>query len=108
MSLSIALKIPQILKLMLYAYQFNAAIFWPAMLGLFWKKATSEADFWSLLVGGIGSVIWAALGSPFGLPPIYIAFPLTLAMMIIISLVTKHSDSEHAIDMTNSKKGEPV
>ena len=105
MSLSIALYIPQILKLMLYAYQFNAAIFWPAMLGLFWKRATSEAAFWSLLVGGIGSVIWAVLGSPFGLPPIYIAFPLTLTMMIIISIATKHSDSEHVIDMNSADKG---
>lgn len=96
-SLSIALYVPQILKLMLYAYQFNAAIFWPAMLGLFWKKATSEAAFWSLLVGGIGSVIWAVLGSPNGIPPIYIAFPLTLVMMIVISSFTTHSVSEHAI-----------
>jgi len=108
MSLSIALYIPQILKLMLYAYQFNAAIFWPAMLGLFWKRATSEAAFWSLLVGGIGSVIWAVLGSPFGLPPIYIAFPLTLTMMIFISLVTKHADCEHAIEITNTEGGATV
>jgi SSS family solute:Na+ symporter len=99
LSLSIALYIPQILKLMMYAYQFNAAIFWPAMLGLFWKGSTSEAAFWSLLVGGIGSVVWAVLGSPYGLPPIYIAFPLTLVMMLVISKFTAHSEGEHAINV---------
>ena len=99
LSLSIALYIPQILKLMMYAYQFNAAIFWPAMLGLFWKGSTSEAAFWSLLVGGIGSVVWAVLGSPYGLPPIYIAFPLTLVMMVVISKFTAHSEGEHAINV---------
>lgn len=99
LSLSIALYIPQILKLMMYAYQFNAAIFWPAMLGLFWKGSTSEAAFWSLLVGGIGSVAWAVLGSPYGLPPIYIAFPLTLVMMVVISKFTVHSEGEHAINV---------
>lgn len=96
-SLIVALYSPGILKLMLYAYQFNAAMFWPAMLGLFWPKANSNAAFWSLLIGGLGSVIWAIIGSPFNLPPIYIAFPLTLLLMIIISLTTKHSESENII-----------
>ena len=96
-SLFVAMYSPGILKLMLYAYQFNAAMFWPAMLGLFWKKANSHAAFVSLLIGGLGSVVWAVLGSPYGVSPIYIAFPLTFALMIIISLTTKHSDNEHII-----------
>ncbi len=101
-SMAVAMYLPQILQLMMYAYQFNAAIFWPIMLGLFWKKATAEAAFWSLLVGGIGSVIWAVLGSPNGIPPIYIAFPLTLVMMLAISNFTQHSKKENIIDMNTS------
>jgi len=98
LSMAVAMYLPQILQLMMYAYQFNAAIFWPIMLGLFWKRATADAAFWSLLVGGIGSVIWAILGSPNGIPPIYIAFPLTLVMMLVISSFTQHSNKENIID----------
>jgi len=100
-SMTVAMYLPQILQLMMYAYQFNAAIFWPIFLGLFWKKATADAAFWSLLVGGLGSVIWAILGSPNGIPPIYIAFPLTLALMLIISNVTQHSNKENQINFDN-------
>ncbi len=97
-SLMVALYSPGILKIMLYAYQFNAAMFWPAMLGLFWPKANSNAAFWSLLIGGLGSVVWAIIGSPYGLPPIYIAFPLTLGLMVIISLTTEHTEEENIIE----------
>jgi len=97
-SLLVALYSPFVLKLMLYAYQFNAAMFWPAILGLLWKDATSEAAFWSLLVGGLGSIIWAVMGSPFGWPPIYFAFPVTLVMMVVISKLTKHSGEENIIE----------
>lgn len=107
-SLIVALYSPFVLKLMLYAYQFNAAMFWPAILGLLWKRATAEAAFWSLLVGGIGSVVWAVMGSPFGWPPIYFAFPLTLIMMIVISNITKHSKDENIIELEASNKNTSV
>jgi SSS family solute:Na+ symporter len=102
-SLVVALYSPFVLKLMLYAYQFNAAMFWPAILGLLWKRATSEAAFWSLLVGGIGSVVWAVMGSPLGWPPIYFAFPITLVLMIVISSMTQHGKDEHIIDAEATK-----
>lgn len=98
-SIMIALYFPFVIKLMLYAYQFNAAMLWPVILGLLWKRATAEAAFWSLLVGGLGSVVWVVAGSPFGWPPIYLAFPLTLIMMVVISNITRHSQSENIIDV---------
>lgn len=98
-SIMLALYSPFVLKLMLYAYQFNGAMLWPVILGLFWKRATAEAAFWSLLVGGVGSVVWAVMDSPFGCPPIYLAFPLTLIMMIVISNITRHSQDENIIEI---------
>ena len=103
-SIMVALYSPFVLKLMLYAYQFNAAMLWPVMLGLLWKKATAEAAFWSLLVGGLGSIIWAVMGSPFGWPPIYLAFPLTLILMVVISNITRHSQDENIIEVETVKQ----
>lgn len=104
-SMLVALYSPFVLKLMLYAYQFNAAMFWPAILGLLWKRATATAAFWSLLVGGLGSVVWAVMGSPFGWPPIYFAFPLTLVMMLVISYSTPHSQDENIIKAQSAAGG---
>jgi Na+/proline symporter len=103
-SLLTALYSPLLLNLMLKGYQFNSAMFWPVILGLFWKKATAKAGFWSLLVGGIGSVIWNLIGSPFGWPSIYLAFPLTLIMMVSISLSSKHAAEENIISADSANE----
>lgn len=103
-SIMIALYSPFVLNLMLYAYQFNSAMLWPVILGLLWKRATAEAAFWSLLIGGIGSIMWAVMGSPFGWPPIYVAFPLTLIMMVVISNITRHSQDENIIEVETANQ----
>jgi SSS family solute:Na+ symporter len=94
-SLTIALYLPFVLKLLLYGYAFQAALFFPVIFGLYWRKANATAAFWSLLIGGVGSLAWAISGNPFDLDPIYFGMPVTLLMMLIISNITGHSSTEN-------------
>jgi SSS family solute:Na+ symporter len=93
-SLAIALYLPFVIKLLLYGYAFQAALFFPVMFGLFWKRANATAAFWSLLIAGLGSVCWAILDNPFGLDPIYFGMPTSLVLMLVLSYTTTHSGTE--------------
>ena len=90
-----AYAIPSVLDLILYAYTFSAAgVFFPMLGLLFWPRATATGAFWSILLGGGSSLIWIALGEPYGFAASYLGWVVSLPSLVIISLLTQHSPSE--------------
>jgi SSS family solute:Na+ symporter len=94
-TIACAFLVPNILDLILYAYTFGAAgIFFPMLGLLFWKRATATGAFWSIIFGGSSAVIWTVMGEPMGFTSSYLGWAISLPTLVIISLMTKHSEEE--------------
>lgn len=96
-ALLLALKMQNVLDLMLYSYAFMVSgLFIPILGALFWKKSSSVAAFWSMLFGGgitlSLTVIEAEL--PYSLDPNIFGISASLIFFIGLSYLfpkTKHS-----------------
>lgn len=91
-ALLIAGAMTSVLDLMLYSYSFMVSgLFVPVIGGIFWKRSTSTAAFWSMLVGGsttiILSVAFATL--PFGLDGNVFGVAASLGVFVVLSLLGK-------------------
>jgi len=64
-----------------------AGTFFPVIGGLFWKKTTATAAFWSTLIGTIAAILWYILNQPFNIHPIYVSLPLSGVSMISLSFL---------------------
>lgn len=90
-----AFLVPNVLDLILYAYTFGAAgVFFPMLGLLFWKRTTATGAFWSIILGGTSALIWTGLGEPMGFASSYIGWAISLPVLVIVSLATKHSPEE--------------
>lgn len=88
-SLILALSIPKLVGLWVTgAAMLVAGLLAPVIAGLFWKKATRLGGTVAMWVGLIVAVTWQILGHPFGLHPIFVGFPISILMIIVVSLVT--------------------
>ena len=95
LAIAVAYLIPNVLDLILYAYTFGAAgIFFPMLGLLFWKRTTSTGAFWSMILGGSSAVVWAAADEPFGFSASYMGWVVGLPTMVLVSLLTQHSEDE--------------
>lgn len=66
-----------------------AAFFVPLMFGLFYKKKTPAAGFWSLLLAIVMYMVWQfALQCPAGIPTNLACIIFSIITYIVISKVT--------------------
>src|SRR5699024_7936907 len=85
-----ALVIPELVNLMVTGTAMTVSgLLAPVIIGLFWKKVSDAAGIASMW-GGLGlAVIWQVLGHPFGLHPIFIGLPLSIIILLVMTLFTK-------------------
>lgn len=69
-----------------------AGIALPLLAALYWKRATATAGVISMVAGGLITIIWEALGSPGGIPSIFIGLPVCAVFLVGISLIQKAPD----------------
>lgn len=95
-----------VLQIMLYSYAFMiSALLVPIIGGLYWKKSTSTAAWWSMLTGGIltlGLTIFSdedlpfdvpvQFSMPYGLDPIIYGVTASAILFILISLNTHNKE----------------
>jgi SSS family transporter len=65
----------------------------PITAGLFWKKATRLGGTVAMWVGLVIAVVWQVLGHPFGIHPVFIGLPLSIFLVIVVSLMTRDNSS---------------
>lgn len=95
LAIVLAYRVPRIIDLILYAYTFGAAgLFFPTLAALFWKRATGTGAMLGIGLGGLVAVIWSLAGSPYGIDPIFLGMPVSLAALVVGSLATSHSEEE--------------
>lgn len=94
-TIGLAFLVPRVLDLVLYAYTFGAAgLFFPMLGLLYWKRTTATGAFWSIILGGSSAVIWTVMGEPYGFAASYIGWAVSMPVLVIVSLSTKHSEEE--------------
>ncbi len=95
LSLLLALYIPQLVNLFVTgAAMLVSSLLAPVIAGLFWKRATRLGGTVAMWVGLIVAVIWQVLGHPFGLHPVFVGLPVSMLLVVFVSLATSDSSSE--------------
>ncbi|MBY7144502.1 sodium:solute symporter family protein [Virgibacillus sp. NKC19-3] len=105
-ALSGALWFDTFLEFMLVGYTiYGAGVFFPILAAFFWKGATNKGAL-AAIAGGLVSTLTWEFGIPSSIPTIYIGGVLSLALLVIVSLFTKHSDTENANAFKKKKDDE--
>lgn len=85
---------PSVLDLQIYAYTIYGAAITPTLIAaLLWRRATAAGAIASIFVGAVATIVWQALGLPLGWNSVLIALPISIATMIVVSLLTGGSRS---------------
>jgi SSS family solute:Na+ symporter len=90
LALMLALTMQNVLDLMLYSYAFMVSgLFIPILGALFWKRSSSTAAFWSMLIGGATTLILteASVKLPFNLDPNIFGISGSLIIFIAFSYI---------------------
>lgn len=96
-SLLIALRPPAlILVLTAFAWAVIASTtLWPLLLGIYWKGATRLGVLASMAGGFLISLVWIALGNPFGLHGFIPGIAVGLVLLLLVSRFTPKPPAEH-------------
>jgi len=90
-ALLIALKMPNVLELMLHSYTFMVSgLFVPVIAALIKTHNNPAAAFWSMIAGGGMSLSLIILNPelPFGLDPIIFGISSSLAVFLLVAMLT--------------------
>ncbi len=78
-----------VLEMAIYAYTVYGVGITPAvMAAFFWKRATAAGGVTSIGAGMITTILWKALGNPWGVPTVYPPLILSLLCLVIVSYLT--------------------
>ncbi|WP_020008569.1 sodium:solute symporter family protein [Salinicoccus albus] len=92
-ALVLALSIPELVNLMVTGTAMTVSgLLAPIIFGLFWKKVTNTAGIASMWSGLIVATVWQILGHPFGLHPIFIGLPLSIAVLLVVTCFSKQNE----------------
>jgi len=96
-ALLIALRPPAlILVLTAFAWAVIASTtLWPMLFGIYWKRATRWGVLASMVSGFLTSLIWIALGNPFGLHGFIPGIIMGFILLVLVSLLTPKLSPEH-------------
>ncbi len=97
-SVAIALSVPKVLDSMLMAYAFMVSgLFAPTLGGLIWKRVSSIAALWSIIIGGGLSIILNVFPkfNPFD-DAILLALPVSVVVLVVLSLIFPNQDKAKA------------
>jgi len=97
-----------ILRAALYAYTVYGAAVTPAVLAVFfWKRATSAGAIASIGAGTSITVAWNMAGIRF-LDAVYPALLVSVASLVVVSLVTRQNDGGRWRAVLEAERGETV
>ncbi len=105
-SLFLAIYIPRLIELWVTGTaMLTSGLLIPVLAALFWRKATNAGGVTAIWGGLITAVLWQLLGHPYGLHPVYIGLPLSLILLVSVSLKTKATapDIVESLFYTNNK-----
>ena len=97
-ALVLSLTIPGLVNLMVTGTAMAvSSLLAPVIFGLYWKRVTNTAGVVSMWGGLITAVIWQALGHPFGLHPVFIGLPISIILLLTVTLLTKENNEQEPL-----------
>ncbi|TLK57568.1 sodium:solute symporter family protein [Glutamicibacter sp. V16R2B1] len=98
LGLVIALWVKDVIGIYQVALSFTAsALVAPVLAAMFWKRATKAGVMASTIGALVVSLAWRIAGTPFGLHEIAPGLLASGTLLIVVSLMTKHSEDETVI-----------
>src|SRR5699024_7715045 len=92
-----ALVIPELVNLMVTGTAMTVSgLLAPVIIGMFWMRVPNSAGIASMWGGLVTAVIWQVLGHPFGLHPIFIGLPVSIIILLVMTLFTKPNSPARA------------
>ncbi|MSS44064.1 sodium:solute symporter family protein [Anaerosalibacter bizertensis] len=89
-----AVLLPDVIELLLIGYSLAAGgLLVPVFATMFWKRATNSGIIAAMLGGGISYLILESV-IKVSWPPLFLSIPLSLALVIIVSLMTEPQELE--------------
>ncbi|WP_404458836.1 sodium:solute symporter [Oceanobacillus kapialis] len=93
--LLVALLITDIIAIYTYALSLSAiTMVVPVLAAMFWKRATKAGMIASVIGSLVVAVAWSLLRKPFGLHEIIPGMLASFTILVVVSLLTKHSSDE--------------
>lgn len=94
-SMLLAMYIPRLIELWVTGTaMLTSGLLIPVLAALFWKGATNSGGVAAIWGGLITALVWQLLGHPLGLHPVYVGLPVSLVMIVIVSLRTKSTTKD--------------
>lgn len=94
LALSGALWFETVLQYAMVAYTiYGAGVFFPIVTSFFWRGATNAGAVSAIIGGTISTIIWEFFVTS-AIPTIYVGGGTSLLLLIGVSLLTKHAESE--------------
>lgn len=86
---------PSVLAVQIYSYTIYGAGITPALVAaLVWRRATAAGGVASIVVGAAATLVWEIpLGRPFEWNSVLVALPLSIVVLVVVSLLTGGSSS---------------
>ena len=98
-AVALTLYFPTVLALQMTAYTMYGAAITPAILfALFSKKVTPAGGMAGILVGGLVTIIWTLMGTPYGIQCAIVAVPASVIAILIVSAVTRCNDPKRSLE----------
>lgn len=81
-----------ILDQMYGAFQIRSIVAITLLVALFWKRVTTTAAFWSMLVGGATAAIWFFAGNPMNISCFWPGALLCLVILVSVTFITNRDN----------------
>ena len=104
-AVALTLYFPTVLSLQRTAYTMYGAAITPAILfALFSKKVTPAAGIAGILVGGLATIVWTLMGTPYGIQCAIVAVPASVIAILVVSAVTPKGEAARSLDALYQEK----
>ena len=104
-AVALTLYVPTVLSLQMTAYTMYGAAITPAILfALFSKKVTPAAGIAGILVGGLATIVWTLMGTPYGIQCAIVAVPASVIAILVVSAVTPKGEAARSLDALYQEK----
>ena len=104
-AVALTLYFPTVLSLQMTAYTMYGAAITPAILfALFSKKGTPAAGIAGILVGGLATIVWTLMGTPYGIQCAIVAVPASVIAILVVSAVTPKGETARSLDALYQEK----
>lgn len=99
LAIALTLYFPTVLALQMTAYTMYGAAITPAILfALFSKKVTPAGGIAGIIAGGVVTILWTLLGSPYGIQCAIVAVPASVLAILLVSALTRCNDPKRSLD----------